>query len=298
MLAERNRGDEIGRGCRPAGVIIGAMPNDTILVGSDDVPFGLSVFAAPSPRAWLVFCHGFKGFRRWGGWSWLLGGLAERGVTGVSFDFSHAGVAPETPADFSRLDLFERNSCSRELFDLAVVVRAAREGRLPGLESVAGLPLVLVGHSKGGGTAILGSGPAGAAAVVGLASVGRVRRFGADAEHSIRERGFFEVPNARTGQIMRVGREYLDDLERHEAEWDLVRVVAESSARFLFVHGTADASVPIDEARALAAAGTPPRVRLAEIEGADHTFGTRHPFEGATDDFRRVRDLVAEIALD
>jgi hypothetical protein len=54
---------------------------------------------------------------------------------------------------------------------------------------------------------------------------------------------------------------------------------------WLVVHGDADTSVAVDDGRALfEAAGDD--AELLVVEGADHTFGTQHPFTAAGDHFR------------
>jgi hypothetical protein len=54
------------------------------------------------------------------------------------------------------------------------------------------------------------------------------------------------------------------------------------------VHGTADGTVTIAEAQHLAEhAGDALTERLV-LEGADHTFGTKHPWGGATAEMEAV----------
>ncbi len=264
--------------------------HEDVIPGADGMPVGLTVHRADEPLAWVVFCHGFKGFRKWGGWGWMGERMAGRGVTHVAFDFSHNGVAPDSPAEFSRLDLFERNTWSRELADLVAVVEWARA------DGLAGAP-VLVGHSKGGATAILGAEVVGARGVVGLATVGDTDRLGPEGRAAMAARGNVEFLNARTGQMMRLGPESVEDLDAHADAYDLADLVGRRGPPILLVHGTADEGVDISEARGLAAAARPGRVRMVEIDGAGHTFGTAHPYAGPTPEFERAIDLAADFAL-
>jgi len=102
----------------------------------------------------VVVCHGFKGFKDWGTFPVWGRRLAEAGFVSVLFNFSYNGVAPEQPTDFTRLDLFAENTFTRELDDLDAILTAVVEGRVPEA-SVDPSGLGLMGHSRGGGTALL-----------------------------------------------------------------------------------------------------------------------------------------------
>ena len=72
----------------------------------------------------LIFCHGFKGFKDWGGFPYMFGELAEKNIFCVSFNFSYNGVGEsgEDLLNFTRLNLFAENTFSRELNDLASII--------------------------------------------------------------------------------------------------------------------------------------------------------------------------------
>jgi pimeloyl-ACP methyl ester carboxylesterase len=96
-------------------------------------------------------------------------------------------------------------------------------------------------------------------------------------------RGAGRVPivNARTGQELELDRSVLDDLEARRDEYDLAAAAAGRRAAWLIVHGEDDETVPIAEARSLAAAARPP-AQLEVVAGGSHTFGAVHPFAGPT----------------
>jgi fermentation-respiration switch protein FrsA (DUF1100 family) len=61
----------------------------------------------------------------------------------------------------------------------------------------------------------------------------------------------------------------------------------------MIVHGDADATVPVDEGQALFdAAGE--AAELLVIEGGDHTFGSSHPYPGATPELRTAADATLD----
>jgi pimeloyl-ACP methyl ester carboxylesterase len=93
------------------------------------------------------------------------------------------------------------------------------------------------------------------------------------------------VVNVRTGQVLPIGTDLLDDLEAHGAgALDVLAAASRVGVPWLIAHGAADESVPCAEAERLAASASG-RARLLEVEGAGHTFGVRHPWGGTTAEF-------------
>jgi pimeloyl-ACP methyl ester carboxylesterase len=125
-------------------------------------------------------------------------------------------------------------------------------------------------------------------AVVAWSAISRADRYDAETARRWREQGALEVPNARTGQVHRLGLGWLEDVERNSAALDIRAACGRSRTPTLLLHGTGDESVPFDEARALEAAFDPEVGRLVAIEEAGHTFGARHPYQGMTPHLERV----------
>ena len=231
----------------------------------------------PGPHPGVVVCHGFKGFKDWGFHPWLGGRLAAAGLAAVHFNFSRNGVR-EADGDIEDLDAFRRNTLTAERDDLDTVLDAILAGEFG--VSLDPSRLGVMGHSRGGGIALLGTSER--AEVKALATWAAVSHFDRIADESIlaewRRTGVYEVLNARTGQKLPMGVEYLDDVLGNLARLDLLAAAGRLRAPWLVVHGTADETVPFAEAEALAVA----RARLVALDGAGHTFGAVHPFAGAT----------------
>lgn len=241
---------------------------------------------APGERPVVVVCHGFKGFMEWGFFPHLAAVLADRGFTVVRFNFSGAGMRPgedrvSDPAAFRSATL------TRDLEELAAVLQAVGRELAPGRADRSRLGLL--GHSRGGGDAVLAAAdPAWRerlGAVVTWASVATFERWSAEEKSRWRERGEIAVTNARTGQDLAVGLEVLEDLEANATALDLAAGAGRVAAPWLVLHGDEDESVPVAEAHALlrAAGGAEPgRRELREVAGAGHTLGAVHPFAGPT----------------
>lgn len=257
------------------------------LTGSHGVPIRGDVWLPEHLTARVpvvVGIHGFKGFRRWGFWPAIAASLNSAGFAFVSFDMSHNGVGPGG-LDFDEPDLFEANSWAREEEDLGIVLAVLRAGRLPEPRRLDPSRLALLGHSRGGGLAVVrAASDPDVHATVALAPISTVRRFDETTMERARRDGYVPIVNARTHQTLRLGAAAIAEID---ARADLADI-AESHARrlatpLLVVHGEEDTSVPAAEGRALAAAA--PLGTFLGIACADHVLGCRHPWDGATPAF-------------
>jgi uncharacterized protein len=255
----------------------------SVLPGCDGGPLRVDVRTGARPgeaRPAVVICHGFKGFKDWGFFPHAADRLARAGFTAVSFNFSGSGVGPDGET-FSELERWGRQTVTGDLADLATVV---------GHVAAAGAPWIgLLGHSRGGGTAVLyADRDSRVKALVTWAAVCRYRWWSEAEAAAWRHEGRLDVVNMRTGEVLPLGPNLLDDVEAGEAgALDIVAAAARLRIPWLIVHGDADESVPLDQGRRLERAGAG-RARLLLVEGAGHTFGVRHPWAGSTAAFDRV----------
>jgi len=250
----------------------------------DGLTMGLDVFlpegeSRPLPVA--VVCHGFKGFKDWGLFPPLAERLAASGRAIALFDFSHNGVGV-MPGEFSRLDLFERQTVSRNIADLGTVLDFL-DGQGEGAPFAQACNLQrnrhfnVVGHSLGGLVAVLrAADDARVVQVAALNALASLDRF-SDAELAELERnGRVLIKNQRTGQDMPLGRAWVEDAARHDIEGAATQVFVPS----LIVYGEADETVTPDHSQRLNEwiAGS----RLVRVPEGSHSFGATHPFAGWT----------------
>ena len=236
----------------------------------------------PGPRPTIVICHGFKGFVEWGFFPYLAELLADRGFTVVRFNFTGSGMQPgdEVVTD---TEAFAHATFSQDLSDLIDLLSSLGDAVAPGLVDTD--KIGLFGHSRGGGIALLGAAQPEwldqIHALVTWSAVSTFDRLG-DAEKLLwRQRGRFPLVNARTGQELELDSSVLDDLEQHRDDLDLLAAAARRQAPWLLVHGEDDETVPIEEARVLAA-GAGGSGCLIEIPEGNHTLGATHPLAGPT----------------
>ena len=254
-----------------------------------DIPSrdGLSLrgdlYRAESEIGAVIVCHGFKGFARWAFFPYLSKALAQSGLTTITFDFSGSGIGRDRE-NFTEPEAFAHNTFSRELDDLELIEEYAR--RMKWIKGKFGL----FGHSRGGGMAIVYSALEGSNvnSLVTWAAISFPNRWSPNDVITWRSRGFTEITNARTGQIMRLETDLLEDVEQHgKTKVNIEAAAAKIRVPWLIVHGTADETVPSSEAEHLhSTAKGVSSLRL--IEGSGHTFEAKHPLTEIPSSLERV----------
>jgi alpha-beta hydrolase superfamily lysophospholipase len=230
------------------------------------------VYPVESSLGTVVLCHGFKGFAHWGFFPHLARTLAENGLTAITFDFSGSGIGPDRES-FTEPGAFAGNTLSREQEDLENLVDYARRRKL--IDGKFGM----FGHSRGGGTAILFTAAADSSvsSLVTWSSISYPNRWSSEDVITWRRQGYAEVTNSRTGQVMRLGTDLLDDVELHgKTKLDIEAAAGKIKVPWLIVHGTGDETVPSSEAERLHAL-SPGVSTLRLIKGANHGFDAKHP---------------------
>lgn len=224
-----------------------------------------------------LMVHGYKGFRQWGNWKGLAERWAQEGWDVVRMDFSHNGHVPPFEDDCLDEEAWSANRYTMEVDEVAfALAQLAPEG----------VPLVVLGHSRGGGMAVLGArrfersggAMAGVAAWAPVSDVMMRFPFGTELDRW-RQTNRLEVVNGRTGQTLVHPFAFYVDAIEHRAELDIQAATEGLTCPVLVVHGTADPAVSWMEGHDLsqwASQGT-----WAEVDGADHVFGMKHPWADA-----------------
>ncbi|HEY3251765.1 MAG TPA: alpha/beta fold hydrolase [Ignavibacteria bacterium] len=239
----------------------------------------------------IIFVHGFKGFKDWGGFPFLLEKLSTSGYSAVSFNFSFNGVSKENPTEFTRLDLFAQNTFSRELKELGLVIdhfySKSNHYRIDKNR------IALIGHSRGGGISILkASSDKRIKFLVTLSSVSGFDRYSDKLKQQWKKHGYIEVENARTKQMMRMNVSMLEDIEKNRDRLDIVSAISRLKIPVLLVHGREDLAVKHTEAEELYNNSDKKLTELFLVENTGHTFGVVHPFEGTTKPFETVIEKI------
>lgn len=227
----------------------------------------------------IVFCHGYKGFKDWGGWNLMAENFAKNGIGLVKFNFSFNGGTVEQPIDFPDLEAFSQNNYSKELSDLDAVLNWIQKTDLIS-PTVNRLNLTLVGHSRGGGIAALAAARDNRIKkLVTLAGVSDFKarfKIGSEEFENWKKEGVKYVLNGRTKQQMPHDFQFYRDFEQNADRLNIEKAVSTLNIPHLIIHGDADEAVKVDEAYNMKKWN--PEAELFIVEGANHVFGISHPW--------------------
>jgi len=235
------------------------------------------------PKPIVIFCHGYKGFKDWGAWDLVAEAFANAGFFFVKFNFSHNGGTMAQAIDFPDLESFAQNNYSTELEDVDRIIShlATTEKYLAETDKNV---ISLIGHSRGGGIALIkAEEDPRICKVITWAGVSDYRsRFKEDSDgfKDWEKLGRFYVENGRTKQKMPHNWQFYTDFISNETRLTISRAAKSLHKPWLIIHGDADTSVPIEEGDALHRWN--PQSSFEVIKGANHIFGTSHPWQRNT----------------
>ena len=243
----------------------------------------------------VILCHGFKGFKDWGCFPYMMERIAEEGNFAVSFNFSYNGTGENDvdQSDFTRLDLFAENTFSRELDDLGSIIDYLFENKEKYNYDTGNI--TLTGHSRGGGIAILKTAEdKRISKLVVLSSVCNFDRYSDTLKKKWKEVGYFEVINSRTNQMMRLNYTLIEDLIKNKERLDIQKAISEITVPVMIIHGAQDITVDYSNAEDLYSRSDKDKTKLFLIENTGHTFGAVQPFEGTTKALEEVLTLIED----
>lgn len=241
-------------------------------------PFDLYLADDSGNKPIVVFAHGYKGFKDWGAWGLVGEVFAKAGFDFLKFNFSHNGGTVDEPIDFPDLDAFSRNTYTKELTDLEAISKLITEigieveGKVKTWDKIA-----LIGHSRGGGIAILHA--AKDPAVSHLATWASVADFGERFKFDMeawKRNGVTYVMNGRTKQNMPHLYSYYEDFLEHEEELKIETAARKIDVPWLIAHGSKDEAV--DQSHPKRLKEWSKNAELFETAGIGHTFGAIHPW--------------------
>jgi pimeloyl-ACP methyl ester carboxylesterase len=251
--------------------------SDLVLDGYEGRELWCSLIMPDRPQGPpVVMAHGLMGFKDWSFFPWLSRTFAEAGYPVLRFNFSGSGMAGHKDGPFTDLGAFQGDTITRQVEDLHTVinhlVRGGLEEALPPQKKV-----FLWGHSRGGGVVLLAAerDPA-VSAVSTWATISRLNRYPIQITQPWRRDGSYPFESNRTGQVLRSGLAFLEDVEKWGREGDIPIFMHRLQVPVLLVHGAEDESVKPEESESLAALNH--RSRLLILAGSDHKFNADHPF--------------------
>ena len=222
----------------------------------------------------LIFAHGYKGYKDWGTFNLMAEEFVKTGFAFVKFNFSHNGTTLDNSSQFDDLEAFGNNNYSKEMSDYQAVIDFFSSH-----PKVDPSRITIMGHSRGGGNTILQA--YRDSRVKALVTLAGVENFGnrfpkKERLAEYKANGVFYVENGRTKQQMPHYYQFYEDYINHEKELNIQFAAQHLKKPYLIVHGTTDEAVSLKSAMLLH--DWVKTSELLQIEGANHTFGGREPW--------------------
>jgi dipeptidyl aminopeptidase/acylaminoacyl peptidase len=241
----------------------------------------------------IIICHGFTAHKDWGPFPCIGRRFAQSSFASLVFNFSHNGIGGES-GRFTEPEKFSRNTVGKELEDIRGVVDAVTAGRVG--EAVCDSSRIgILGHSRGGGLAILSaSNDERLRAVAAWSSVATFLRYTVHQAMVWRVKGYMPITIRSTRTKLRQSVEVLRDLEANREAYDVLKAVTRLKVPLLLIHGKEDLVVKPLEAEHLFEASDQTRTELVLVDRAGHMFGVRVPFREAPEKLEYVMERTVE----
>jgi pimeloyl-ACP methyl ester carboxylesterase len=237
----------------------------------------------------LIFIHGFMGFKDWGAWNLMQNYFTDLGYGFCKFNLSHNGGTIENGIDFPDLEAFSNDTYTIQKEDVKLVMDwlETQFDKLPEIH--------LIGHSRGGGIALLNLPDSRVCSVITLAGICSIEKRFRD-EKVLAEwmkDGVRYTENQRTKQKMPHNIVQYEDFVANKANLAIEKVCRNNQKPVLIIHGGSDTSVLIEEGQDLAKWT---ETELKIIPEADHVFGSSHPWKSAK--LPRLLKQVSEVIVE
>lgn len=238
-----------------------------------------SLYDLSIPEKWnnklIIFIHGYMGYKDWGCWNLVSDFFGNNNYAFLKYNVSHNGGTVDNPIDFSNLDAFSENSYSKEIADFDAILELIKK------DFDATPEIFIIGHSRGGGIALLQSQNDAVNRIVSWAGISSIAtRFPKEEQlEAWKNNGYYIRENGRTKQKMPHSYSQYEDFITNKERLSIENYCKSSSKPTLVIHGDEDASVQIKEGKQISEwLGT----QLISIAGAQHTFGSSQPWEKET----------------
>lgn len=228
----------------------------------------------------VIYIHGFNGLKDWANFDLIATQFAEAGYFFIKMNMSHNGATLESPLEFTDLEAFGHNNYTKELYDVGQIINWICDENNSYHTFIDKDRILLLGHSRGGGIAILKSyEDKRIKALITWASIAECKTpWGAmsiEKMNKWREEGVMYYTNQRTKQQLPIYYQLFEDYENNKERLDIKNAMQHLNIPVLICHGTEDNSVSYS--KALLLNEWQPHAKLFSVP-SDHVFGRSHPW--------------------
>ncbi|HOZ52985.1 MAG TPA: hypothetical protein PLU17_14060 [Chitinophagaceae bacterium] len=255
---------------------------DIAVSGSENKLMGTDVFYQDRDQKLpiVIYVHGFNGLKDWGNFDIIAKQFAEAGFFFIKMNLSHNGTTLDSPLEFTDLEAFGRNNYSKELFDVNCIIDwiSSKDNNYANLVDISNI--ILLGHSRGGGIAILkASTDIRIKALITWASISECKtpwgNMSFDKMEKWKQEGVMYYHNKRTNQKMPLYYQLFEDYQQNEAHLNIQNAIKKLKIPILICHGLNDPAVNYSSAQSLQK--WQPNAKLFTVD-SDHVFGRSHPW--------------------
>ncbi len=222
----------------------------------------------------VLFMHGYMGFKDWGCWNLVQDYFTSKGFNFAKYNISHNGTSVDNNTEFVDLESFSKNSYLREYQDFELFTQHLKKQY--GIDK-----LHLIGHSRGGGMALLMQRNPMVKSITTWAAIctieGRMKT-GKELE-AWKSSGVYAITNGRTNQEMPHSYSAYEEFDANRSLLSIEDSCANFSKPLCIIHGDEDTSVSISEGEKIS---EQTGQALIIIPKGNHTFNSSHPWESNT----------------
>lgn len=252
--------------------------NKILINNTLEKPLVLDVGFKPNnkPKPVVIFAHGFKGFKDWGHFNDVMEFFIRNECVFLKFNFSHNGGTVEQPIDFPDLDAFGKNTITKELNDVTHILDWINTTEELPKEELAINDITLIGHSRGGGIAMLAASmDERIKKIITWAAISDFENRLPPDLSEWKTKDVVYIENARTKQLMPMYYSFVEDLFANKSKYKIENAIKKANQPHLIIHGDNDLTVHIEEAKQLNEWNENADLKI--ITGASHTFDISHP---------------------
>ena len=252
-----------------------------MIEGFEKKPIALDIFYKFFiPQPVIIYAHGFNGFKDWGNFDIIAEQFAEAGFVFIKFNFSHNGTSPAEPETFVDLKAFGNNNYTKQVDDLQIIIDWTLDENNPHSASIDKNNLFLIGHSMGGGIALIKAAEEPRIKrITTWASIDQCKtpwaNWPAERLKKWKETGVEYYTNSRTGQQLPLYYQLYEDYVDNHERLDILKGVQQLNISLLICHGSNDEAVPVSYAHNLHEAAKGSSLFIVQ---SDHVFGRKHPW--------------------